>query len=268
MMNFVKELPISIALHAAIILALVYLGMSNFFINKNNLIVVDFTLEDSLNAGVVSVEHVKSQRHRKSTPMNHMVDIESRESHTEKEKQGREDTLQKTEVVKIQDIKPEPQEEIQSQNIAYNEQTVASANRGTQDTSYITSVSSDSSSSIGSTKEAITKNDIKTAYGNSYGNTINAKGSGYLKANFAYIRDMIQKRITYPDNARRMGCTGKVKVSFIVSSDGQVRDIMILQSSGYDVLDSNVIEAVKNASPFPKPVVGAQIIIPIVYKLH
>jgi protein TonB len=267
MMNLFKELPISIALHAAIILALVYIGMSNFLVNKNNLIVVDFTLEDSLNAGVVSVEHVKSQRHRKITPMNRMVASKSIESHVEKEKPQREDTFQKPEVAKIKDLKPEPQEEIQSQNIAYNEQTVASSNRDTQDTSYISSVSSNNSSGS-STDEAITKTDIKTAYGNSYGNTINARGSGYLKANFAYIRDMIQKKITYPDNARRMGWAGKVKVSFIVSSDGQVRDIMILQGSGYNVLDSNVIEAVKNASPFPKPVVEAQIIIPIVYKLR
>jgi protein TonB len=267
MMNLFKELPISIALHAVIILALVYVGMSNFFVNKNNLIVIDFTLEDSLNAGVVSAEHVKSQHLRTPPPVNRMVDVKSRESHIEKEKSQTEDTVQKPEVAKIQDIKPEPPEEIQSQNIAYSEQTVASVNRGTQDTTYVTSVSSNYSSG-GSTDEALTKTDIKTAYGKSYGNTIDTKGSGYLKANFAYIRDMIQKRITYPDNARSMGWTGKVKVSFIVLSDGQVRDIMILQSSGYDVLDSNVIEAVKNASPFPKPIVEAQIIIPIVYKLH
>jgi TonB family protein len=240
MMNFVKELPISI--------------------NKNNLIVIDFTLEDSLNAGVVSAEHVKSQHHRTPLPVNRIVDVKSRESHTG-------DIVQKPEFAKIQEIKPELPEEIQSQNIAYSEQTVASVNRGTQDTTYVTSVSSNYSSG-GAIDEALTKTDIKTAYGKSYGNTTDAKGSGYLKANFSYIRNMIQKRITYPDNARRMGWTGKVNISFIVSSDGQVRDIMILQSSGYNVLDSNVIEAVKSASPFPKPIVEAQIIIPIIYKLH
>jgi protein TonB len=267
MMNLFKELPISIALHAVIISALVYVGMSNFFVNKNNFIVIDFTSEDSLNAGVVSAERVKSQHLRTPPPANRIVDVKSRESHIEKEKSQTEDTIKKPEVAKIQDIKPELLEEAQSQNIAYSEQKVASVNKSTQDTSYITSVSSNNSSGS-STEEALTKTDIKTAYNNSYGNAINARGSGYLKANFAYIRDMIQKRITYPDNARRMGWTGKVKVSFVVSSNGQVRDITILQSSGHDVLDSNVIEAVKNASPFPKPIVEAQIIIPIIYKLH
>jgi protein TonB len=265
-MNWFKELPVSIALHAVIILALVYVGMSNFLANKTNLIVIDFTLENSLNAGVASSEHVKSQHPRISPPVNRMVDVKSREPHIEKEESQIEDAVQKPEVAKIQDIKPEQLEDTQAKNMANSEQTPASVKRGTQDTSYITSVSSNNNS--GSKDEALTKTDIKNAYSKSYGNTADAKKSGYLKANFSYIKDMINEKITYPGVARQMGWEGKVKVSFIISFDGSVRGIEILKSSGFKILDKNAIEAVKNASPFPKPPAEAQIIIPILYKLN
>jgi protein TonB len=68
--------------------------------------------------------------------------------------------------------------------------------------------------------------------------------------------------------ARQMGWEGKVKVSFIISFDGSFREIEISKSSGFEILDKNAIETVKNASPFPKLPVEAQIIIPILYKLN
>jgi protein TonB len=267
MMNLSKELPISIAIHAVIISALVYAGMSNSFGNKNALIVIEFTLEDSLNAGDASSQHVKSQHTRTSPPVNRMIDTKSRGSHIEEEKSQAEDILPKSEVAVIHDIKPEPPEETQSKNMANSEQTIVSVNRDTQDTAYTTPVSA-SNGGDGSTAEALTKTDIKNAYGKSYGNTADAKKSGYLKANFSYIKDMINEEITYPGVARQMGWEGMVKVSFIISFDGSVRRIEVLKSSGFEILDRNAIEAVKKASPFPKPPAEAQIIIPILYKLN
>jgi protein TonB len=65
-----------------------------------------------------------------------------------------------------------------------------------------------------------------------------------------------------------MGWEGKVITSFIVSSGGYVRDVRISKSSGYEILDENALKAINNASPFPKPPVEAQIIIPILYRLN
>jgi protein TonB len=90
----------------------------------------------------------------------------------------------------------------------------------------------------------------------------------YLKAHFSYIRDMVNSKLTYPVIARQMGWEGKVKVSFTISRDGFATDIMITQSSGKEVLDNSAVEAVRNASPFPRPPVSAQIIIPIRYRLR
>ena len=104
------------------------------------------------------------------------------------------------------------------------------------------------------------------AYGNSDSDTIQRKK--YLKKNFAYIRDLIQKNAAYPKLARQMGWEGRVTVSFLISSDGNTKNIRIKQSSGIEILDQSSIEAVKKASPFPKPPSEAQIIIPISYMFH
>jgi TonB family protein len=103
------------------------------------------------------------------------------------------------------------------------------------------------------------------------GNGSNKNGGvmkGYLRSHLSYIRDMIQRNITYPDIARRNGWMGKVTVSFIIAHNGCVRDIEVVRSSGFGCLDKNAVEAVEHSSPFPHPPVEARIIIPILYELH
>ena len=93
-------------------------------------------------------------------------------------------------------------------------------------------------------------------------------GAGYPPAgDFAWIRDSIQRAIAYPAAARRMGWEGKVVVAFHLLSDGSVRDVRIVQGSGHAALDRGAIDAVRNASPFPRSPVEAEVITPIVYRL-
>lgn len=260
-----RAFEISIALHGLIIF-LVF-SMSNAFVHKDNLIVIDFTLEDSSSKEAGNSEHIKSRPLREHAIANHKADFERAEKPIEKEKSQLEDTMAKIEPAEIQDIKTVSSGETQPHGLTYSEQSAVSENKGIQDTSYIVSTSA----SYGAgrlTDGGISKAGIKAAYVAGSGNTNDEKKTGYLRANFSYIKDMIEKRITYPDSARRMGWKGKVKVSFIISSSGHVRDIRVIQSSGYGILDNNVIEAVKDASPFPKPPVEAQIIIPILYRLN
>lgn len=89
----------------------------------------------------------------------------------------------------------------------------------------------------------------------------------YLKEHFAYIRNIVQKQLSYPAIARRMGWEGKVLISFIVCTDGHARDITIREGSGIEMLDKNAVAAVRDASPFPKPPLEARLIIPISYRL-
>jgi|LQYC01.1.fsa_nt_gi TonB family C-terminal domain len=89
----------------------------------------------------------------------------------------------------------------------------------------------------------------------------------YLSEHFAYIKELIQQHIRYPEMARRRGWQGKVVVDFIIRENGNATDIKIVKSSGYEVLDNNVIKTVKKVTPFPKPPVEAKVIVPITYRL-
>ena len=89
----------------------------------------------------------------------------------------------------------------------------------------------------------------------------------YVNEYFAYIRDRIVKNLFFPPAARRLGWSGKVSVSFVICRDGRVDQVRIVQSTGFDVLDRNVVAAIKRASPFPRPPVEAELTLPIVYKL-
>lgn len=111
------------------------------------------------------------------------------------------------------------------------------------------------------------KTDIAVSGGGSGGSLEEGKGR-YLKAHFSYIRNMIQRNLTYPKLAREMGWEGRVTVSFIVCESGYVEDIKVVSSSGFETLDKNAVEAVRRTSPFPRPPIRAELIIPITYRLY
>ena len=40
-----------------------------------------------------------------------------------------------------------------------------------------------------------------------------------------------------------------------------------MESSGYELLDSNVVDTILDVQPFPKPPVKAEIVLPVTYAL-
>jgi protein TonB len=90
----------------------------------------------------------------------------------------------------------------------------------------------------------------------------------YLREHFVYIRDLIVKHLDYPPIAKKLGWHGAVTVSFIILETGQVENIKILQRSGHEILDENVVATVRKVQPFPRPPVKAEIIIPVTYRLE
>lgn len=102
----------------------------------------------------------------------------------------------------------------------------------------------------------------------STGETPEKRNAGYIELNYAYIKDKIQKNISYPLMARKMGMEGKVIISFIVRESGEAEEIKILKSSGFSLLDKNVIETIKKILPFPAPPVRAELIVPVTYRLN
>jgi TonB family protein len=64
-----------------------------------------------------------------------------------------------------------------------------------------------------------------------------------LKARILYVWK-------YPDDAVQKGQQGKVGIAFTLNSRGELLDMGVVQSSGFQGLDSAVMDAIRKASPF------------------
>jgi len=91
----------------------------------------------------------------------------------------------------------------------------------------------------------------------------------YEKENLGAIRSILAERLKYPRNALRMGQQGDVKIVFTLSPSREISNLVILESSGFDLLDNaarNLIES--SAEAFPKPSKPVRIAVPVGYKIR
>ena len=65
------------------------------------------------------------------------------------------------------------------------------------------------------------------------------------------IRKKIENARIYPHWAREAGYEGTTKIRFAILSNGELEEISIVNSSGYDILDNAAIAAIEKAAPFP-----------------
>jgi protein TonB len=100
------------------------------------------------------------------------------------------------------------------------------------------------------------------------GNSDEKLSSKYRAEHFAFIKHIIEQNISYPQRAQRMGWTGRVVVSFDVAKNGHVVAIRIVKSTGYALLDSNLIETIRKVEPFPRPPISVTLIIPFNYEIR
>jgi len=95
------------------------------------------------------------------------------------------------------------------------------------------------------------------------------------KRDYAWLTETLWSRIEqlkrYPSLARLNRWEGKVVVRAVIRETGDMTDLRIAQSSGYDVLDQDALETLKQTAPLRiKQTLGQpQIVvhIPISYKL-
>ncbi|MFQ5913309.1 MAG: energy transducer TonB [Nitrospinota bacterium] len=63
---------------------------------------------------------------------------------------------------------------------------------------------------------------------------------------------MIDERLFYPDAAAAEKVRGKVVLRFVVTRDGQLATLELVQSSGFPLFDEEALMAIRRAAPFPK----------------
>lgn len=66
------------------------------------------------------------------------------------------------------------------------------------------------------------------------------------------VKQKIQEERKYPVWAIKHNIQGSIKMKFTVLPNGKVTNINLLNTSGHKILDTEAIETIKRASPFPK----------------
>ncbi len=88
----------------------------------------------------------------------------------------------------------------------------------------------------------------------------------YLDKNLFKIRELISKKVIYPNRAKKFAIQGVVLVEFKILPNGDIENIKILEGNRF--FHNSTIEAIKEASrEFPKVSKELQIQLPIEYKL-
>jgi protein TonB len=91
----------------------------------------------------------------------------------------------------------------------------------------------------------------------------------FLRERLSVISNIVQRHINYPPIARRMGWEGKVLVSFVLEPNGDIRDLKVIKSCGYEVLDKEALDAIRRSyRDFPKPPVSVVVKLPINFRLE
>lgn len=259
-----KALQISLAFHALVILIIIFADMNSSPVRPNKLIVIDFTMKNSVDTKAGTSDSSKFNPVHEVFVRGHKEEVRNQKAEViEKDSE-----IEKLELNTVSYLAPHIQHasigETQVPVLAHSTQTQEPKDEGH---SFVALVTAASSLRDEGDRGGIVLDSKVTSAGSS-GSSYDRGKARYLKENFLYIRDMVQKKATYPEMARLKGWEGKVAVSFIISSDGRIKDVKVMQSSGIEVLDRSATETVRNASPFPKPSAEAQIIIPIVYRLN
>ena len=72
-----------------------------------------------------------------------------------------------------------------------------------------------------------------------------------LKRFAAAVHRRIESNKRYPAAAQKVGIEGRAGVKMTILKDGRLKEVEILDSSGYEILDKAALQSVRDAAPFP-----------------
>ncbi len=89
----------------------------------------------------------------------------------------------------------------------------------------------------------------------------------------SHVRNGIDRAKRYPRMARRAGYEGRTLLKFKILKSGEIRDISVLESSAFEILDNAAVAAVRRAAPFREQAGKIEeeyieIILPVVFRLR
>lgn len=111
-------------------------------------------------------------------------------------------------------------------------------------------------------KSAPSQNTIGDKVGDNFEDNFDIEGYSKL------VLLQIKEKLEYPFVARRRNLEGDVKILVTVNTDGELSDLKILESSGFKILDENVIKSAKNIKMDEKPPRDIEFPLIISYRLN
>jgi len=67
------------------------------------------------------------------------------------------------------------------------------------------------------------------------------------------VKLKIERHKRYPAEAEERQIEGRATVEFVITLEGEIKDPVIVRSSGHTALDTAAIQAIESAAPFPRP---------------
>ncbi|MDT8448226.1 MAG: energy transducer TonB [bacterium] len=90
----------------------------------------------------------------------------------------------------------------------------------------------------------------------------------YVKAHGRHLAQAIRAHFDYPELARSRGWSGKVLVAVLIGTNGTVRSIELVRSSGFELLDHSALKTLRAIKQLPAPPKETRLILPISFKLQ
>lgn len=98
--------------------------------------------------------------------------------------------------------------------------------------------------------------------------SLSKEDKAYLDENYRRIYLITQRNLRYPTEAGRLGLQGVNRVEFFLQPNGDITDLQITSSSGYEMFDKNSVRTIEiSYKDYPRPKKPLKIIFYIHYKI-
>lgn len=183
---------------------------------------------------------------------------------------------QELQIPKKEPIKPKPivkplqktKPITQEQNIApqIKKERTEDINK-TQNTNEPTNAVDDGNSKIDSQDGTKDGNDgLGESNGSSFGT---GQNDSVIAPYLTKARKRVQRYLIYPPLAKKMRISGECIVGFTILTDGTIKDLQIIKSSGNATLDDGALRTILKAQPFDRPPFeNIQVRIPVSFKVN
>jgi protein TonB len=116
-----------------------------------------------------------------------------------------------------------------------------------------------------STVEAVAREVASSSFDTGEEFTLSSGPQGTGNELLQRIRQAIQRELTYPPLARKRRIEGTVVAGFTIDMRGGPHGIEIVESSGFSVLDKEVVKIIQRAAPYPY--IPERVEVPVSFRL-